>query len=541
MRKLRFIVTYLGVLILAALLLSHIGGGTGAESAPHDVIPIAVVESSLQSAPVVAYNTTDEEYLVIWLDERDGAAKVYGQRVAANGSLLSGNFFIGGNAQDVPSSYQPRIVWNSTDNEYLVAWASPDGGGIFYGQRVSPDGALVGNRVTLAGGGYVTGGLDIAHNPTTNQHLVVWADFRSGADNSIPFVFARVLSNEGAAITGDISICQDFNCGSLSQRRPSIAYNSASNEYLAVWQDFISNSTFIDIAGRRISAAGTPLASKIPIALASNAQTIPAVAYNPNLNQYLVVWRDGRTDDNRRQLWYQFLSAAGSPIGVNLAASLVLADQQHPAIEASTTSVGFSTVWADSRAYGGDRFTANHDIYGRPYFSGTGWQAETIIESNNATDWPDLAYDPTRNRYLVVWQDSRNDANGEEGGWEELDIYADFLLAGPEATPTVTATGDTPTPTETPTSTPSATPTATASSTPTASSTATLTVTPTESATPTETMTPTATATMTATPTATPTATASGTSTPTPTVTPTSTPTSPPFVPRVYVPIIQKF
>src|SRR5206468_3523450 len=86
---------------------------------------------------------------------------------------------------------------------------------------------------------------------------------------------------------------------------PDVAYNSATNEYMVVWEgDFASGGTDneFEIWGQRLNAAtGAAVGSNIQISnqgpagnLSYNAHT-PAIAYHSGNNEYLVAW-DG--DDN---------------------------------------------------------------------------------------------------------------------------------------------------------------------------------------------------------------------------------------------------
>jgi len=58
-----------------------------------DDIPISTAED-VQTDPAVAYNSLDEEYLVVWQDHRFGLQEFYGQRVSSNGQLLGGELAI---------------------------------------------------------------------------------------------------------------------------------------------------------------------------------------------------------------------------------------------------------------------------------------------------------------------------------------------------------------------------------------------------------------------------------------------------------------
>ncbi len=84
------------------------GGASPAHPAPGD-----------QEKPQIAYNPDDDEYLVVWQDYRNSADwNIYGQRVAADGSLLGTNLAI--NTTATTHQTTPHVAYGA--NEYLVVW-----------------------------------------------------------------------------------------------------------------------------------------------------------------------------------------------------------------------------------------------------------------------------------------------------------------------------------------------------------------------------------------------------------------------------------
>lgn len=89
--------------------------------------------------PAVAYNPNNNEYLVAWVEEDDSLAdpderEIFGQRInAQTGALLGSNFRISSMGPDGDTAYyaqNPRVAYNSTNNEYLVVWDGVDNIGI---------------------------------------------------------------------------------------------------------------------------------------------------------------------------------------------------------------------------------------------------------------------------------------------------------------------------------------------------------------------------------------------------------------------------
>ena len=171
--------------------------------------PISV-ESSDQQLPAVAHNSATDEYLVVWQDTRPAAShNVYAQRVAGSGELLASAVVISAAAYaDSP----PSVVWNATEDEYLVIWTDTSSGLDILGQRVGSDGQLIGDRlVTIAADGDQIGPI-AAWNAITNEYLVVWSDFRSGGTEHTSDIYGRRLDVDGLAIDSEFAIVQAEGC-----------------------------------------------------------------------------------------------------------------------------------------------------------------------------------------------------------------------------------------------------------------------------------------------------------------------------------------
>jgi hypothetical protein len=148
--------------------------------------------------PTVAYNSTDNEYLVVWSGDNDklptgGKNEIYAQRVNATTGAEVGtdDFRLSdmGPGEDIDyDAYSPAVTYNSADNEYLVVW---------WGDEEFP-----------------------------------------GIDNEYEIYAQRVDAATGAEV-GENDICLS-DMGPQGDERfdandPGVVYDSADNEYLVVW------------------------------------------------------------------------------------------------------------------------------------------------------------------------------------------------------------------------------------------------------------------------------------------------------------------
>jgi len=160
-----------------------------------------------QFASAVVYNPSSKNYLVVWPDDRNQSTTgtdVYGQFVSSEGKPIGDDFVI----TDAPGDQlMPQVAYNSTDDEYLVIWYDDQN---VYGQRLSDTGALLGSEFVISASSDVRS--SIAYNNRDNTYLVASpvGDWREGAVN----IRGQLLSNEGVRRGSSFSICRErYNQG----------------------------------------------------------------------------------------------------------------------------------------------------------------------------------------------------------------------------------------------------------------------------------------------------------------------------------------
>ncbi|MCP4540293.1 MAG: hypothetical protein GY832_24400, partial [Chloroflexi bacterium] len=247
------------------------------------------------SSPGVAYNSTDNEYLVVWSGDddtdfgsgalKDGEFEIWGQRInAATGAEMGVDFRIsdmGGDADVDYSAKNPQVAYNSGANEYLVVWSGDDTGlndeNEIYAQRINAaTGAEVSNndfRISDMGpdgdDAYDALYPSAAYNNFNEEYLVVWygdddTDFGSGslANNETEVFGQRIHGDhsEGDQVTGET----DFRISDMGPDGeadydaygPQAAAHSTNNEYLVVWYGDDNTSPLVndenEIYGQRI-------------------------------------------------------------------------------------------------------------------------------------------------------------------------------------------------------------------------------------------------------------------------------------------------
>ena len=159
-----------------------------------DGIAVCTADES-QTYPQVAFDGTN--WLVVWEDRRRGYNnyEVYGARVSQDGTVLDADGFnISNNPEDLGS---PSVCFGGTD--YLVAWEDEHGGTYdkVYGTRVATDGSVLDTPFNISGGAGPRQA-SIAHDGA--NWLVAWENgdikcTRVAPDGTLPDSVPLVLSS----------------------------------------------------------------------------------------------------------------------------------------------------------------------------------------------------------------------------------------------------------------------------------------------------------------------------------------------------------
>jgi uncharacterized repeat protein (TIGR01451 family) len=137
----------------------------------------------------LAYNSGENQYLVVWWDNRNGnGGDIYGQQLSSAGEPLGNNFPVS-SAQSVQRF--PAVTYSNLDNDYLVVWTdyrNPTGTAFdIYGQRVTSNGEKQGDNFPISMAPHDQSVPAVApslHSPPASGggprggFLVVWQDGR---------------------------------------------------------------------------------------------------------------------------------------------------------------------------------------------------------------------------------------------------------------------------------------------------------------------------------------------------------------------------
>ncbi len=368
--------------------------------------------SGHQIRPAVAWNSTANEFLVIWEDMKSqstylGNNDIIARRVSSTGDTLGPTIEIETYASY--ASCSPSVSWNGT--RYVVVFA--------YRGIASYDYNIFVDTVSANDGAGRPKGVCVASRPQQNPqiawngtyHFVVWQDCRERL--SFPRIYGRRLtatgdtSGLGAAIR--ISSEDDMCVHSF----PRVVGNSTNSEFFVVWNDNVSGTNGIGegrIRGQRVSADGSLVGD--PITIAADAAN-PDVAWDHVNNRYLVVYRKV-VANNRWDIWGRIVNADGTFYTNEFVINDADEDQTQPRVVFDSESGRYAVLWVSEQSLPA--------IYKQVVKANGGLMGSAVI-------WADASYHQTAPAFangstydLIVWQDLRNGSDFNIFGYETQSI-----------------------------------------------------------------------------------------------------------------------
>ena len=439
------------------------------------------------NSAAVAFNSTNSEYLVVfdgddnvggWLDDEN---EVFGQRVSATGGELGDNDFVlsdmGSNLGFTAKS--PAVAYNSANNEFLVVWVGNDniaplvgGEQEIFGQRVDAATGLEtgANDFRISSMGpdgdtaYDTASVNVAYNSNNNEYLVVWhADDDTGSlvDNENEIYGQRINAASGAEVgTDDFRISNMGPDGdpAYGATFPNVTYNSTDSHYLVVWMGDTNTSPLVDneveVFGQRLRGVDCAqigsndfrISDMGPDGDTTYGVGAPVTVYNSVNNEYLVVWQgDDNTAplvDNEQEIFGQRLSAAGAAVGTNDFRISNLGPNGDANYDANGVRAAYNSTDNEYLVvFGGDDNSGGLvndelEIFGQLLDAATGAEVghTDFHISDMGTDGDpnfdafvgEVSYSSLKNQYLVVWVGDDNSGALVDS---EFEVFGQLLKA----------------------------------------------------------------------------------------------------------------
>jgi hypothetical protein len=286
------------------------GRRLGSDGQPLDSrIAIAAYATCTCTQPAVAYSPVLDQYLVAYTNDVKPSDPPHeydltGQFVKGDGGLGD---VIGISTAQPEQPWHPAIAYNSQDDEFVVVWevehgeyGTPNLRRDIYARRVYSN-TVTGNwelpeeRCVVTGdpgsGGDSRNRVrpDVTYNAELNEVLIAYTQEGPPDTNVLAKLAAANL--DGVYASSEITICAQ------AYAQEEVAVAAAPGEYLAVWQDEDPSGKW-EVYGRRLRGSdGLPLGSASGFVINSFLlahSLVPEVAYGPVYN-YMVAFQ---TDDS---------------------------------------------------------------------------------------------------------------------------------------------------------------------------------------------------------------------------------------------------
>ncbi len=223
------------------------------------------------------------------------------------------------------------------------------------------------------------------------------------------------------------------------------AFNSQRNEYFLIWADVGAGNVIrgirLDSNANRLPA---PAGTERLVSPAGVPTVTPDIAYNPNTDEYLAVWSDGRSDNG--DLFAQFLNGNGDRIGASFAIFVGGGTQTLPRIEYNPVDNLYIVVWHSLTAAGGrvhrQMVSANS---ASPALVGSNLQMRASTRPLHPHS-PQVAWNAFTDKFMVAWTMIQV-INGRDSDLVEGQLFNGdgspstgvFTLAGQGRNPSVAA------------------------------------------------------------------------------------------------------
>jgi hypothetical protein len=274
--------------------------------------------------PILRFNHVQRNYFLVYNDKNvfNSYLNNIGFILDENGNPVQGPFEVGNQVGD---EYASRIAYNPTDDTYLVVWedfrnvrndwtAPCD----IYGALIDGGGGMITEIAVMDDVGMENEGNQRVpvpvYNPDKNEFLVVYKDEPAGIAGAEGLIMGRIIKADGTP-AGDAFLIVD---PPRIQHWPDIAYIQEEKKYFMVWNDMRNDgqpagspfysSPDIDVYGSWLDSSGQPIGEEILIADAVDWQFTPHMAYNPVMKRLFIGWYDRNPVDD-----YEYTGVSGVP------------------------------------------------------------------------------------------------------------------------------------------------------------------------------------------------------------------------------------
>ncbi len=251
----------------------------------------------------------------------------------------------------------------------------------------------------------------LAYDSANNRFLLVYQNITGGVKD----IRGRLVNPDGTLSGSEIKITDTAQTDS----QPDVAFDPTTGRFLVVWHYLSGND---DIYGQLVNSDGTLNGGSFAICNNTATESIPKVCYDSINDRFVVIFYDSRGVGS--SIYGQIVNSDGTLFGTASDVNFVISDTGNdvvnPLVAFDDQNGRFLAAWNDDR-------NGNYDVYGQvmnadgsPFGTATNVNFPIANEGTHQID-PSIAMDSINHRYLLAWTDFRNQ------GTQSFDIYGQIV------------------------------------------------------------------------------------------------------------------
>jgi len=279
-----------------------------------------IVNDTQVTGKYIGYNLAvamdaDGDFVVVWQDNRNRGSDIYAQRYDSAGTPIESNFKV--NDDLGRDQFGPTVAMN-TSGEFIVAWSdNREGPYSLYGQRYSSSGEKIGNNFKIApiqtGRKFGTTIPAVAINPK-GDFVATWiAQIYYQETDSLNLEIHAVRFNHKNEILGSEFKVNDSD-NLIFLNNPDVAMD-APGDFVITWTERRNES--VDIYAQRYNFKGEALGSNFRVNEVAGRffKQFPKAVMTLS-KEFVIAWLDSR--DRGVNIYLQYYNQAGEPEGGNI-------------------------------------------------------------------------------------------------------------------------------------------------------------------------------------------------------------------------------
>jgi hypothetical protein len=374
-----------------------------------------------QGSPVLAYDSVNRNYLVVWVDYRNynnTSTDIYGRLCSAtellNGTCSSSEIVI---SDDTATETEPAVQFDPVAQKYLVVWTDGTHRAL-RGRFVNRDGTL--SDVFDIRTVNTPSQPDVVYNNITKKFDLTWREENNfeppvtvqglSCTNTYTFTLQEPYADSYMIVTGSIDSSGTVSGITSYSLRAWLSYSDTGSisGVLGVYNKESNPAVFNDpVTGDLYvawSAEQNPVNVSVTYQCPENTQPPCPCIYQANISgggdTYPKVYVRKKTPG----MFYDLTFSSGA--------------SYYPAVTVDPITRRALVVWEEQGSNGKD---INGEVINLSNF--TGYQSVSVSGAPYDQTRPEVAYDSVNQRFMVIWEDARNGSINIPN----IDIYGQFV------------------------------------------------------------------------------------------------------------------